>query len=324
MIKDPILIAKACLGRLSRELRLSCPLANPVSVAIELTNVCNLRCRLCPVGLGLMRRKQKFMDVELFKKIVRSIPKHTCIIASLWGESLLHKDFNEMISYAKYECGISYVWLSTNGNIAKSSQWYLDLVRSGIDNLQVAVDGYDEDTYQMIREKGSLKKVLDFIKGIADAKTALKSKTPEIAVVQIVSAFNENQIGNIKNLVMLLGANKFRTKNVRDFTFNEVPLSDYSPKNPMYRDYDDGHMLKNKSKVRCYGPWNSIYINVEGDITPCCADYNTTIRFDNAGNADPIKIWKSVAFQRFRKALLTNYEEIEVCKKCIEARSEIK
>ena len=145
-------MAKLFLGKLSRDFRLSRPLSNPAGVEIELTNVCNIKCQLCPVGLGLMKRKQKFMNPELFKKIVRSIPKHTAITAELWGESLLHKDFNEMISYAKHECRISHIGLSTNGNIKKDNQWYIDFVKSGIDRIQVAVDGYDEDTYQMSRK----------------------------------------------------------------------------------------------------------------------------------------------------------------------------
>lgn len=303
---------------------MSRPLSNPAGVEIELTNVCNIKCQLCPVGLGLMKRKQKFMNPELFKKIVHSIPKHTAITAELWGESLLHKDFNEMISYAKHECGICHIGLSTNGNIKKDNQWYIDFVKSGLNRIQVAVDGYDEDTYQMSRKNGSFKKVLDFIKSVADAKTRLKSETPEITVVQIVNKFNETQIDDIKNLVKSIGANNFQTKNVRDFTFNEVQLSNYLPKNSLYNDYDDNKVLKDKSKVKCYGPWTTIYVNVEGDVTTCCADYDTTIRFGNVQSSNPIEIWKSKSFQKFRKTLLKNYDKIELCKKCIETRYRIK
>lgn len=121
-----------------------------------------------------------------------------------------------------------------------------------------------------------------------------------------------------------IGANKFRTKNVRDFTFNEVQLSNYLPKNPLYNDYDDNNMLKDKSKVKCYGPWTTVYINVEGDVTTCCVDYNTTTHFGNVQSSNPIKIWKSKSFQKFRKTLLKNYDKIELCKKCIETRYRIK
>ena len=43
----------------------------PVSVSAELTNNCNLQCPDCASGSGLMKRKRGFMDIELFKKVMK-------------------------------------------------------------------------------------------------------------------------------------------------------------------------------------------------------------------------------------------------------------
>ena len=40
---------------------------------IEPTDVCNLKCPLCPSGNGKLKRAKGFMDFSLFKKIIDEI-----------------------------------------------------------------------------------------------------------------------------------------------------------------------------------------------------------------------------------------------------------
>ena len=63
---------------------------------IEITNACNLRCKMCPVNRG-MRRKTQYMDFSLFKEIVDKNPGVEFILPFQWGEPLLHKDFLKMV-----------------------------------------------------------------------------------------------------------------------------------------------------------------------------------------------------------------------------------
>ena len=44
------------------------------SIQFEVTNSCNLKCKMCPVNNG-MKREKGFMDFNLFKKVLDENPK---------------------------------------------------------------------------------------------------------------------------------------------------------------------------------------------------------------------------------------------------------
>ena len=63
-------------------------------IYIEITNVCNLKCKFCPDT----NRKKEFMSVEKFEKIVEKIHKHTNLVClHVKGETLLHPKLNELL-----------------------------------------------------------------------------------------------------------------------------------------------------------------------------------------------------------------------------------
>ena len=66
-------------------------------VAIEPTNACNLKCRLCPTWQH-MKRERGFMELENFKKIVdenKDIFKRINMIFA--GEPLMNQDVFKMV-----------------------------------------------------------------------------------------------------------------------------------------------------------------------------------------------------------------------------------
>ncbi|MDD3051776.1 MAG: radical SAM protein, partial [Candidatus Cloacimonetes bacterium] len=85
----------------------------PASIMIEPTNICNLRCPLCPSGNGTLTRKRGSIDFKLFEKIVEELHDKIFMLF-FWnqGEPFLHKNMNEMVRYAA-ERKI-YTTISTN------------------------------------------------------------------------------------------------------------------------------------------------------------------------------------------------------------------
>lgn len=80
------------------------------SVAVELTNHCNLSCPICWSQNPKLHppRPQGYMSLELYKSVIDQLTDyyketHTRINLCLnyGGESLLHPDFTEMLIYAK-------------------------------------------------------------------------------------------------------------------------------------------------------------------------------------------------------------------------------
>ncbi|MDH4227968.1 MAG: radical SAM protein, partial [Deltaproteobacteria bacterium] len=76
--------------------------APPSELFIEPTSQCNLKCPMCPQSTGLTR-KHGFMDMELFRKVIKDaaeigIPKVSLFMG---GESLLHKNIADMVREAE-------------------------------------------------------------------------------------------------------------------------------------------------------------------------------------------------------------------------------
>ena len=58
---------------------------NPVAIAIEPTNICNLRCPLCASGASILNRPKGIMGYEDFRKIIDMLPSSVTDIY-LWGQ----------------------------------------------------------------------------------------------------------------------------------------------------------------------------------------------------------------------------------------------
>ncbi len=78
----------------------------PMHLDIEVTNVCNLKCPMCPRTL-LMEANQYgdpyFIDKDIFKEVIDQVAGKGVYAINLNadGETLLHKDVVEMVAYAK-------------------------------------------------------------------------------------------------------------------------------------------------------------------------------------------------------------------------------
>ena len=66
------------------------PFGFPTILQLEPTTECNLRCKICPVGIG-MDRSTGHMDWELFRKIIDEMENYLLLILFWdWGEPFLN------------------------------------------------------------------------------------------------------------------------------------------------------------------------------------------------------------------------------------------
>jgi len=73
--------------------RLIKPIRPLLDVAIELTSDCNLSCPYC----WRKDREIGYMDIGLFKKIIKQIPSYARVGLSYAGESILHPRFKDIV-----------------------------------------------------------------------------------------------------------------------------------------------------------------------------------------------------------------------------------
>jgi radical SAM protein with 4Fe4S-binding SPASM domain len=131
---------------------------------------------------------------------------------------------------------------------------------------------------------------------------------------------NEHQIEDAKQLADEMGVDEIRFKTAQVYDYqNGNPLIPTNEKYSRYRKMSDGtYRLKNKMSNHCWRMWSSAVVTWDGSIVPCCFDKDAKHKLGNMQFVKFQDIWKNNDYQHFRKALLTNREEIDICKNCSE------
>jgi len=290
----------------------------PLSLSLEPTTACNLRCPECPSGLRSFKRPTGKMNLEMLDKILDDVRSH-CLYINFYfqGEPYLHPQFLEMVARCK-KAGI-YSATSTNAHFLNSEKAKAT-VESGLDRLIISIDGTDQGTYESYRKEGSLDKVIEGAKNIIHWKKELKSNTPHVIFQFLVVKPNEHQIEEVQALGKEIGADEVRLKTAQIYDFENG--SDLIPSIDKYSRYtqkpDGKWAIKNPLDDHCWRMWSGSVITWDGRVVPCCFDKDAEHAMGNLNDKNFSEIWNSDAYQNFRKSILISRSEIEMCKNCSE------
>jgi MoaA/NifB/PqqE/SkfB family radical SAM enzyme len=167
----------------------------PMTVSIEPTTACNLRCPECPSGLRAFTRPTGNLKEDFFRKTIDELHKDlTYLIFYFQGEPYINPNFLDMVKYAR-DKGI-YTITSTNGHFLNKKN-AAKTIEAGLDRLIISVDGTTQETYESYRKAGKLEAVLQGAKNVVEAKKAAGSKTPHIIFQFLVVRHKEHQIQEI-------------------------------------------------------------------------------------------------------------------------------
>jgi len=292
----------------------------PPILMIEPTNICNLKCPMCPSGNGEMKRKMGQLTFDNYKKLLDDVGDYL-IQVQLWnqGEPFLNKSFLDFVRYANDKGVMTHT--STNGHFIKTDQDAEDLIKSGIDQLIFSMDGTNQETYEKYRVGGDYQLVMDTLKRIADAKRRLHSKRPLIELQFLVFKHNKNEIDQIISMSQELNINRisFKTAQIYSRSQGEVFL----PEDSAFSRYeDDGEDFKLKGEIKnwCKRLWLNPAVNWDGTVSPCCFDKDAEFAFANYFNdiSNFKEIWKNGKYRAFRKRIMTNRKSVAMCANCSE------
>lgn len=290
----------------------------PISMAIEPTTSCNLRCPECPSGLRQFTRPIGMLEPTFFKKTIDEVYQELIYLTFYFqGEPYLNPNFLEMVKYAS-DKGI-YTSTSTNAHYLNKEQ-AKKTVESKLDRLIISIDGTTQETYEQYRIGGQLQKVIDGTKNIIEAKQALKSNTPHIVFQFLVVKPNEHQLEDVKKLAHDLGVDEvvFKTAQVYDFE-NGNPLIPDNIKYSRYKKNTDGtYSIKNKLLNQCWRMWSSCVVTWDGVVVPCCFDKDAKHQLGDLKTQSFKELWNSDKYQNFRQSILKSRQEIDICKNCSE------
>lgn len=290
----------------------------PLSINIEPTTSCNLRCPECPSGLRSFSRPAGMLEQSFFQKTIDEL-SDTLIYLTFYfqGEPYLNPAFLDMVKYASQKK--IYTFTSTNAHYLNEEN-ARRTVESGLDKLIISIDGTTQEVYQQYRVGGQLNKVLEGAENIIKWKKKLKSKTPYVVFQFLVVKPNEHQIEEAKKLTKELGADeiKFKTAQVYEYE-NGNPLIPDNIKYSRYKKKADGtYRIKNKLLNQCWRMWSGCVITWDGLVVPCCFDKDAEHRLGSLKEDSFASVWKSEGYERFRSSILQSREEIEICRNCTE------
>ncbi len=290
----------------------------PISISIEPTTSCNLRCPECPSGLRQFTRPIGMLEPAFFKSTIDAIYKELIYLTFYFqGEPYLNPNFLEMVKYASQKK--IYTSTSTNAHYLTEEQ-ALKTVQSGLDRLIISIDGTTQDVYQQYRVGGSLEKVIEGTKNIVAAKKQLQSKTPHIVFQFLVVKPNEHQLNDVEQLARTLEVDEvvFKTAQVYDFE-NGNPLIPTNEKYSRYKKLANGkYIIKNELLNQCWRMWSACVITWDGIVVPCCFDKDAKHQLGDLKKQSFKELWHSEKYQAFRQSLLRSRKEIDICQNCSE------
>jgi radical SAM protein with 4Fe4S-binding SPASM domain len=290
----------------------------PISMAIEPTTSCNLRCPECPSGLRQFTRPIGMLEPAFFKKTIDEVYKELIYLTFYFqGEPYLNPNFLDMVRYASDKK--IYTSTSTNAHYLTKEQ-AKKTVESKLDRLIISIDGTTQETYEQYRIGGQLQKVIDGTENIIEAKRALRSNTPHIVFQFLVVKPNEHQLEDVKKLAKDLGVDEvvFKTAQVYDFENGNSLIPDNIKYSRYKKNADGTYSIKNKLLNQCWRMWSSCVVTWDGVVVPCCFDKDAKHPLGDLKKEGFRVLWKTEKYQTFRQSILKSREEIDICKNCSE------
>ena len=296
----------------------SLPWGLPVSISVEPTTSCNLRCPECPSGLRSFHRATGMLDPKLFDRILEEL-HHVLwyLILYFQGEPYLHPHFFELVKAAKKKN--IYIATSTNAHYLDSEN-ARKTVESGLDRLIISIDGTTQETYQSYRVGGKLDRVISGTKEVLAWKEKLGSSTPHVIFQFLVVKPNEHQVAEVKELAKSLGVDGVGFKTAQIYHYQSgSPLIPENGRYSRYRQNKDGtYSIKNKLLNHCWKMWHSCVITWDGQVVPCCFDKDASHPMGSMQTGGFKELWFGEKYTGFRNQLMKARTEIDICKNCTE------
>lgn len=291
----------------------------PKTAQIEVTNRCNLDCKMCP--REHLNVEYKDMDFELFKILINKLKGVSEIILMGWGEPLIHPQIAEMIQYS-HNAGFktrltSNAVLLNDKNINKIINTGLDEITFSIDSVHSSDFGHTV-TSQVENIKNFANKFPLF--PITLQTTIYKNREEEIfGIIKFANKIKAKI--NIGRLDMRFN-NELKRPNFKEEKSIVLKLVEFGDKqgvlvNCMYHSIDKGFKrfayklikgLLHQGGRYCLRIHDYIYVDLKGNIIPC--GYLYKYNLGSLLKEDLKDIWHSKKNRQFRE------NQKKICKKC--------
>jgi len=153
----------------------------PRRINVEPTVECNLDCPGCPRLACLPTRRQRYMSLDVYCKLIDELGASLKTLNFFdYGETFLHPQVYEMLEHTKKVNDGIYIHASTNGHFFGTEEERKRLVASGIDQVMFSIDGATAETYSIYRRGGDFELVMRNLRALVETRARMNSSTPEV------------------------------------------------------------------------------------------------------------------------------------------------
>jgi radical SAM protein with 4Fe4S-binding SPASM domain len=311
--------------------------ATPAVAFMEVSNVCNIRCRMCATTFDPRFQKGTgytgLMDIALLDRLEPILP-------GLWraylmgnGEPLLNPNFLEFARRLKqHRVEIQF---NTNGMLL-TPDLSEELVVIGADAIAISIDGANAETFNHIRRGADFDQVIVHVKALNHIKAQMHSAKPKLTLAAVALKDNIDQIPQLVELAKELGMGHVHIE----------PL--IWQDDPAYQEYYQEHSLTEVEEaaraklmqasatarelkisfstplldfqrserpkgIPCWEPWTTIFVTWQGEIHPCCGSEQV---MGNLPEQSILDIWNGADYRRLRKDMAQGLSP-EGCRSCM-------
>ena len=307
--------------------------ATPIVAFLEVSNVCNIRCRMCATTFDPRFQKGTgytgLMDIGLLDRLEPILP-------GLWraylmgnGEPLLNPNFLEFARRLKRR-GVE-IQFNTNGMLMKPNV-SKELVAMGADAVAVSMDGADAETFNYIRRGADFDRVTEHVKTLNRIKAEKGSDRPRLSLAIVALKDNWQQMPDLVEMAKNLGMVHVHVESLmwqddpkyleyyREHSLADIEeraktkLQEAKNKAQQYHIGFSSPLLDgqtfdiagdalpdlNQGKTKgipCWESWTTIFVTWQGDIHPCCGSEQV---MGNIKDRSISEIWNNPQYQQLR------------------------
>lgn len=306
------------------------PCSLPRRLVLELTNDCNLNCRMC--GRHDAAFKKTRLDMAWLRRLEPILGDIEEVTLMGWGEPTVHPDFSEMLRFI-HSHG-PRIYFCTNGmNLRKLKN---DIFENEVDIIAVSLDGSTAERNGAIRHGADFDLITDGISDIVAEKKRRGTKFPYINTVTTLMADNLGDFPALVRLAGRLGLEEAKAVYLTVFSDRILNQTLWNRREEVARVFAEalaeGERLGVDVKLPsvqgrdpagdashqcCHVAWRDFFLGSDGFVRPCMS---TSLKFFHIDEFTGFEeMWRHPALAEFRQAVNVEGVMDEGCRLCYQS-----
>ncbi len=317
----------------------------PIKLDIENLSRCNFRCVMCQVSEWPKGQRARDLNFHEFTHIIdENIGLVEVKLQGMGEPTLARDDLFKMIKYARER----HIWVRTvtNGSLLHLNENSKKMLESGVNEVQISIDGADKGTFESIRVGSKFDRV---VHNVTELNSLAKIMNRE--VTKMWTVVQDKNISQLKDLIYLANKMKFKsmvfsldisdwgnenwTEKNKSKSVTKLFNIEYANElyslgsslgiNVAFWNINEKYDVLNPNSL-CEWPFERSYISSDSRVVPCCmvADPDTfELNADSKMSGKEkewsfLEIWNSKQYQNFRKSHLSgDFEKLpKICQGC--------